>query len=80
MRVLYIDCIYVEHVCMLDIYKCWTWNRDPGQDGSRTRWNQDNKDPGQYGSRTIGNQDNRDLGQGQQGSRTIGIQDNMDFR
>ena len=36
---------------------------DPGQKGSRTKWNQDKMEPGQNGSRTIWIQDNRDPGQ-----------------
>ena len=43
---------------------------DPGQKGSRTKWNQDKMDPGQDGSRTKGNQDNMDPGQ--YGTGTIG--------
>ena len=35
---------------------------DPGQKGSRTKWNQDKMDPGQDGSRTKGNQDKMDPG------------------
>ena len=33
--------------------RCWTWTigiqdkMDPGQDGTRTRWNQDKMEPGQ---------------------------------
>ena len=35
--------------------------KDPGQNGSRTRWIQDKMDPGQDGSRTIWNhRDNMD--------------------
>ena len=35
--------------------------KDPGQNGSRTRWIQDITEPGQNGSRTLGNhQDNRE--------------------
>ena len=41
---------------------------DPGQKGSRTKWNQDKMDPGQDGSRTKGNQDNRDPGMTDKGS------------
>ena len=45
--------------------------KDPGQNGSRTRWIQDKREPGQNGSRTIWIQDNMDPGQ--YGSRTIMI-------
>ena len=35
--------------------------KDPGQNGSRTRWIQDKREPGQNGSRTLGNhKDNRE--------------------
>ena len=37
--------------------------KDPGQKGTRTKWNQDKREPGQEGSRTIGIQDNMDPGQ-----------------
>ena len=37
--------------------------KDPGQNGSRTRWIQDKREPGQNGSRTIWIQDNMDPGQ-----------------
>ena len=36
---------------------------DPGQKGSRTKWNQDKMDPGQDGSRTRWIQDKMDPGQ-----------------
>ena len=37
--------------------------KDPGQNGSRTRWIQDKREPGQNGSRSIWIQDNLDPGQ-----------------
>ena len=36
---------------------------DPGQNGSRTKWDQDKMNPGQYGTRTIRIQDKMEPGQ-----------------
>ncbi len=47
-----------------DLFDLTRWDKmDPGQKGSRTKWNQDKKDPGQDGSRTIRIQDKMDPGQ-----------------
>ena len=45
---------------------------DPGQNGARTKWNQDKMEPGQNGARTRWIQDKMDPGDG---SRTKGNQD-----
>ena len=50
--------------------------KDPGQKGTRTKWNQDKREPGQNGSRTKWIQDKMDPGQ--KGTRTKWIQDNME--
>ena len=44
-----------------DLFDLTRWDKmDPGQKGSRTKWNQDKMDPGQDGSRTRWIQDNRE--------------------
>ena len=62
------QCHSIAHVLALyflvkadlsDLTKCD--KKDPGRNGSRTRWIQDIREPGQNGSRTLGNhRDNRE--------------------
>ena len=74
------QCHSIAHVLALyflvkaDLSDLTRWDKmDPGQKGSRTKWNQDKMDPGQNGSRTKWIQDKMDPGQ--KGTRTKWIQD-----
>ena len=64
------QCHSIAHVLALyflakaDLSDLFSWDkREPGQNGTRTKWNQDRREPGQKGTRTKWNQDNKEPGQ-----------------